>query len=88
MKLYLVQHGEAVSKAENPERPLSEQGQSDISRIATFLAGDIRISRVIHSGKERAFQTAQILASALSPGMDVEAVDGDQPKGCNRSVCM
>ena len=27
MKLYLVQHGEAVSKAENPERPLSEQGQ-------------------------------------------------------------
>ncbi len=80
MKLYLVQHGEAVSKAENPERPLSEQGQSDIERLAAFLAGDIQVSRVIHSGKERASQTAKILAAALSSGAGVEAVDGINPK--------
>ncbi len=80
MKLYLVQHGEAVGKAENPERPLSAQGESDISRLAEFLAGDIRVSRVIHSGKERAFQTASILAAALASGAKVEAVDGINPK--------
>ena len=80
MKLYLVQHGEALSKAQNPERPLSEQGQSDMERLAAFLAGDIQVSRVIHSGKERALQTANILAAALSSGAGVEAVDGINPK--------
>ena len=80
MKLYLVQHGEAVSKAEKPERPLSEQGQSDMERLAAFLSEDIQVSRVIHSGKERALQTANILAAALSSGTGVEAVDGINPK--------
>ena len=80
MKLYLVQHGEAVSKAENPERPLSVQGESDISRLAAFLAGDIQVSRVIHSGRERAIQTARILAADLASGAKVEAVDGINPK--------
>ena len=34
MKLYLVQHGEAVSKQDDPERPLSEQGLQDVQAMA------------------------------------------------------
>ncbi len=80
MKLYLVQHGEALSKAQNPERPLSQQGQSDMEHLAAFLSEDIQVSRVIHSGKERALQTANILAAALSSGTRVDAVGGINPK--------
>ena len=38
IKLYLVQHGEAVPDAENPERPLTPRGREDIRRLAAFLA--------------------------------------------------
>lgn len=37
MRLYLVQHGEAVSEEIDPARSLSEKGKTDISKIAKFL---------------------------------------------------
>lgn len=68
MKLYLVQHGKAHSKDENPERPLTDAGVADIERLAVFMnRADIRVERVIHSGKLRARQTAKILAAAIAP---------------------
>ena len=39
MKLYLVQHGEAKSKAEDPRRPLTERGKEEVARVAAFAAG-------------------------------------------------
>lgn len=80
MKLYLVQHGEAVSKQEDPERPLSEQGGQDVQAVAAFL-GDagIKVARVWHSGKRRAEQTADILAKAVLPGGRAERVEGISP---------
>jgi len=73
MKLYLVQHGEAVSKEVDPERPLTEQGETDVARIAAFLMqSGIQIDRVIHSGKLRARQTAEILASVVTPKLKLE----------------
>ena len=50
MKLYLVQHGQAVSKEEDPERPLSEQGREDVRRVATRLgeAGVRVVLSLIH----------------------------------------
>jgi phosphohistidine phosphatase SixA len=36
--LYLVQHGDAKSEAEDPERPLTERGRSDVARLAALLA--------------------------------------------------
>ena len=33
MRLYLVQHGEAVAKEVDPDRPLSEHGREDIVRL-------------------------------------------------------
>ena len=74
MKLYLVQHGEACAKQVDPERPLTEQGNSDIDRIAAFLRqAGIRVERVIHSEKLRAVQTAEYLAQAIAPGVVPES---------------
>jgi phosphohistidine phosphatase len=74
MKLYLVQHGEACAKQVDPERPLTEQGNADVDRLAAFLKqADIRVERVIHSGKLRAVQTAEYLAQAIAPGVVPES---------------
>ena len=76
MHIYLVQHGVAVPKDENPEKPLSDSGRDDIKKMASFL-GRSRISaaRVLHSGKLRALETALLLAEVLGPGNVVEEAD-------------
>lgn len=67
MRLYLVQHGEALAKEINPDRPLSEAGRSEVARLAQFLLErGIRVAHVLHSGKQRAEQTAQMLSGALA----------------------
>lgn len=74
MKLYLVQHGEACAKNVDPVRPLTDQGKADVDRLAAFLKqAGIRVERVIHSGKPRAAQTAERLANAVAPGVEVES---------------
>ena len=69
MTLYLVQHAKAESKEEGSERPLSEAGWEEIRKIASFaaLSGSVRPERIVHSGKLRAAQTAEVLAESLSP---------------------
>lgn len=50
MRVYLVQHGDAVPKEVDPDRPLSDTGRQDIERLAKFLnAAKVRVSRIIHS---------------------------------------
>lgn len=73
MKLYLVQHGEACTKDINAKRPLTTQGRADIDRLALFLKqAGVQVVRVLHSEKLRAKQTAEILASAIAPGVELE----------------
>ena len=80
MKLYLAQHGEALSRQEDPERPLSEQGVQDVRAVAAFLGDSgIRVVRVWHSGKRRAAQTAQILAKTVQAKGRNEGIDGISP---------
>ena len=80
MRLYLVQHGEAVDKGIDPERPLSGQGREDVSAMAGRLAdAGIRVERVWHSGKLRADETAAALAKAVSQGRRPEAITGIRP---------
>ncbi len=76
MKLYLVQHGAAVPKDENPEKPLSPAGREDVQKIGSFLARSrVAATRVIHSGKLRALETALLLAEVIGPGNVVEEAD-------------
>ena len=80
MRLYLVQHGDAVSEQSDPERPLSVAGRRDVEAVARLLASnDIRAERVAHSGKLRAQQTAGLLAAALVPGVIPETTTGLNP---------
>ncbi len=76
MMLYLVQHGDALSKAEDPARPLSDKGRLAVRRMASFLASSgLSAGRVIHSGKARAMETAMILSGGIGPGGVVEEID-------------
>jgi phosphohistidine phosphatase len=80
MRIYLVQHAEAVPKHADPDRPLTEAGRRNAERVAAFLAkANVRPVRIIHSGKTRALETAKILAMALGKKLKVEAMAGLNP---------
>ncbi|OHE57036.1 MAG: phosphohistidine phosphatase SixA [Thermodesulfovibrio sp. RBG_19FT_COMBO_42_12] len=80
MKLYLMQHGRSVTKEEDPERPLTGQGVGEVIKIAEFLGKiGVTVSRVLHSGKTRAKQTAEIIISRLNPGEDPVEQKGLSP---------
>jgi phosphohistidine phosphatase len=87
MKLYLVQHGEACSKEVDPGRPLTDGGREDIERLAEFLRrAGIEVERVIHSGKLRAAQTADLLAAAVAPMVELEVNDHLHPNDDPRLI--
>ncbi|MGD2136391.1 MAG: phosphohistidine phosphatase SixA [Gemmatimonadales bacterium] len=80
MELYLVQHGEATSKAEDPARPLTPAGRSAVERVAQAAAAiGVAAQMVYHSGKLRAAQTADILAQHLAHGRETTELDGMGP---------
>ena len=80
MRIYLMQHGKPVSKEEDPERHLSDEGKDDVERMAEFLQrSGIRIEDVLHSGKTRARQTAEIMVSRLNPGLEPQERPGLSP---------
>jgi phosphohistidine phosphatase len=80
MHLYLVQHGLALPKETDPDRPLSPEGRADIERLGDFVArAGVQVARTLHSGKTRAEQTAAILASGLMPGGKPHAHPGLAP---------
>lgn len=62
--LYLMQHGQAYSKDEIPDRPLTKAGREEVRSIAS-RASMITAQQVVHSGKLRAKETADIMAQAL-----------------------
>lgn len=80
MKLYLVQHGKACDKEVDPERPLTDRGRADIERLAQCLKqANVKADRIIHSGKLRAVQTAEVLAHVIAPGLDLESSNSINP---------
>lgn len=80
MKLYLVQHGEAVSEDIDPARPLTQKGKSDVEKTAEVLKNEgASIDEIWHSKKLRAKQSAEIIALILNIN-DVIEKDGLKPK--------
>lgn len=72
MKLYLTQHGEATTEEVDPSRPLTAKGRSDVEKIASFLKGaGVGPSLILHSGKTRARQTAEIIAAQIGSDCQV-----------------
>jgi phosphohistidine phosphatase len=80
MNVYLVQHAEAKSKEQDPDRPLTRRGRRDAEATAAMAAKlGVRVDQIRHSGKARAAQTAEILGKALSPSGGVVATSGLGP---------
>ena len=80
MRLYLIQHGEAKPKQQDPERPLTEKGLRDVRKVAEFIKPlGLRVRAVLHSGKARAAQTAEVLASAVDADEGIVQRDGLGP---------
>ncbi len=84
MFLYLIQHGEAKAKEEDPERGLTGTGAANTRKCAAFFKEVLREQvppsiEIRHSGKKRAQQTAQILADTIGCGIPIEACDGLAP---------
>lgn len=84
MSMYFVQHGLNVAKDVDPARPLSEAGRREVERISAYLEKlGVAVSKVCHSGKTRAEETAHLFArkigggvyrvSGMSPNDDVKA---------------
>jgi len=80
MALYLVQHGKNLQKEMDIRKGLSEEGIADVKRIADVARQyGIKVSKILHSGKTRARQTAQIFASLLNVQSEIEEIEGIKP---------
>jgi len=80
MALLLVQHGKSLPKDKDPANGLSEEGISEVERIAGIAKKyGVNVSRIMHSGKKRALQTAEIFAEALEPDEGIQEIEGINP---------
>jgi phosphohistidine phosphatase len=76
----LVHHGDALSQAIDPQRPLSERGRRGAETLALEIARrGFVASAVWHSGKLRARQTAEAVWRASNPLAEFAAIRGLQP---------
>lgn len=80
MQIFLVQHGRAKAREEDADRPLTDEGRREVEAVllSTLRFGALSAGRVLHSGKRRARETAEIIADKLEG--QVEEVDGLAPQ--------
>ncbi len=87
MHIYLVQHGVALPKDVDEQRPLSEFGRNEIHKVASVLKEkEINITKMCHSGKLRARETAEIFGGVLGIS-DITEVSGMNPNDDAREFC-
>ena len=80
MAFYIVQHGISLTKDFDPEKGLSPQGIEEVEKIAQVAQQyGVKVARIQHSGKKRARQTAELLATFLMPVLGLQEVVGINP---------
>lgn len=80
MYLYLMRHGQAADKPVDPEQGLSADGAAAIEHLAGQLAEkNLRIQQAWHSGKKRAWQTAEIMTRKLAPSVSPKLYEHLKP---------
>lgn len=73
MKLYLARHGDSMPMGRDATRPLSTLGKNQITQLAKFLApAQLFVHNIVHSGKLRAQQTAELLSPAFQTTKPLE----------------
>jgi phosphohistidine phosphatase len=81
MRVYLVQHGESKPEEEDPQRRLTDEGFRNVQKVAQFLRPlGLKLETIWHSGKDRAQQTAEILAGAVFASQGLLQRNGLAPK--------
>lgn len=77
--LYFAQHGIAHPEDVDPTRSLSEIGIEEVRRVADYLKDHhIVITKIYHSGKFRAQQTARLFSETLAID-NIAEIDGLNP---------
>ena len=79
MNLYVVRHGDALSDLADPARPLSPGGREELDKLANCLVSHLQASVILHSGKTRAQESAQILQAVALPNASVQMRPGLSP---------
>ena len=80
MALYIVQHGQSLTRDIDPEKGLSNQGIETVKKIARVAQNyGVKVARIQHSGKKRALQTAELLAATLKPADGLQEVADIKP---------
>lgn len=80
MKLYLMRHGDYSAEDVRHGNPLSQKGENDVLKLADFLAHHpIQVSRILHSEKLRAKQTAHLLPQGLVSPNPPQEIPGINP---------
>lgn len=78
--IILSRHGRYHNASSDESRVLTESGRKEIGCVARHLADQgVRISQILHSGKKRAEQTAEIFAECLNPRL-IRKEPGLQPE--------
>ena len=80
MAIFLVQHGRCLSKEEDPRKGLSPRGDEQ-TRLIAGVAGnyEVPVKKIIHSGKKRARQTAELFREILGVDAQIEQASGISP---------
>lgn len=74
MEIYLIQHGEAYSEDQDPERSLTPNGEEQIRSTGRALKKlGVDVDLMVSSPKKRARQTAEIIAGEL--GSSTEGIE-------------
>ena len=83
MRLYIVRHADANPKEADAERHLSPEGEKEMRQVARLLKPlGLRVGVIWHSGKTRAAETAEILATAIRSAAGIvqhSGLDPDDP---------
>ncbi len=78
MKLYLVRHGEAELRTDDPG--LSVRGREQAKKSVAFASGTgVRPLQIFHSRKRRAKETAEEFAKVINPRGGIIEKDGLSP---------
>lgn len=81
MNVYLMRHGEAAAEQDDVRRPLTERGRNQVEWVCRrAVAHGLSVFQIMHSGKLRARETAEILARCAEPAAGVRETNGLDPQ--------
>lgn len=81
MKLYLMRHGDYLIDMHQHMDVLTEAGKRAVLTLSNFLVpSQLRVSNILHSGKFRAQQTAELIAQGIQSDQLPQVHDGLKPE--------